>query len=58
MADLSKCNGRNCRVKKECYRFTAPVNEFWQSWIEPPNKDFYNGDDKIEICELFIRDKK
>ena len=32
MSDISKCNGEGCPLKKNCYRFTATSNEYWQSW--------------------------
>lgn len=24
MADISKCEGKNCPIKEKCYRFTVP----------------------------------
>lgn len=33
MSDISKCSGEGCPLKEECYRFTAPANEFWQSYF-------------------------
>lgn len=32
MADISKCTGKGCKLKKICYRHTAPENEFRQSY--------------------------
>ena len=26
------CNGVNCPVKEDCYRYTAEPDEFWQSY--------------------------
>lgn len=31
--DITKCSGENCPVKEECYRFTAPADEFRQSYF-------------------------
>lgn len=31
MADISMCAGKGCKVKKTCYRHTAPVNPYWQT---------------------------
>lgn len=39
MADIAKCVGKNCKVKKSCYRFTAIPSEYWQSYITPQVKD-------------------
>ena len=39
MADITKCNGDNCPVKEQCYRFTADSSEYRQSWFaETPGK--------------------
>ena len=47
MADISKCNDTLCPSKTICYRFTAPVNEFRQSYINTNREaDAYN-------CDLF-----
>lgn len=47
MADISKCNDYHCPSKEICYRYTAPVNEFRQSWVNTNREsDAYN-------CELF-----
>ena len=47
MADISKCNDQLCPSKEICYRFTAPVNEYRQSYINTNREcDAYN-------CDLF-----
>jgi len=33
MADITKCNGNNCSLKTECYRFTAQEDSYRQSWF-------------------------
>jgi len=33
MADITKCQGGDCPVKEKCYRYTAPVSDFRQSWF-------------------------
>jgi len=33
MSDISKCTGKGCPLKEECYRFTAPAKELWQSYF-------------------------
>ena len=49
MADISKCTGVDCPIKKECYRYTA-TSSILQSWayfkydkIKKECKDFYNN---------------
>ena len=34
MADITKCEGRNCPRKETCYRYTAQADDEWQSWSE------------------------
>jgi hypothetical protein len=50
MADIAKCTGKDCKVKKSCYRFTAPSSDFWQSWI---NVNVKNGK-----CNMYWKTKK
>lgn len=33
MADISMCEGTDCPMKDNCYRHTAPANEYRQSWF-------------------------
>lgn len=37
MADISKCEGHDrfgaCPKRDHCYRYTAPVNKPWQSYL-------------------------
>ena len=33
MADITVCPGTDCPVKEQCYRFTAPRSEVWQSYF-------------------------
>lgn len=40
MADITKCKGDGCPMKDKCFRYTAPANEYWQSYfVNPPFKD-------------------
>ena len=41
MSDVTKCNPINCPLKENCYRFTAPSNDMWQSYFteSPYNKE-------------------
>jgi hypothetical protein len=46
MSDITKCNGTDCPVKKNCYRFTAKSDDVYQSYfVTPPFKD--------GKCEMF-----
>jgi hypothetical protein len=48
MADITKCKGTGCRVREDCYRYTAPASE-WQSWFAvAPVSDDENG------CDMMI----
>ena len=41
MADITKCEGKDCPLKEKCYRFTTKDNEFRQSYFTetPYNKE-------------------
>lgn len=48
MADLTMCLGTYCRRKEHCYRYTAPVNPWRQSYfVEVPLQE-------DESCVHFI----
>lgn len=52
MPDISMCQGFNCNIKDNCYRFKAKPSEFRQSWFcESPNKDPYYCDLYWEIIK-------
>jgi hypothetical protein len=49
MADISMCDGAQCPIKQECYRYTAPKNEYRQAFFT------YVPYDHARIgCEYFI----
>lgn len=49
--DGTKCQGGDCPIKEACYRYTAPVSDFRQSWFcEYPFKD---GE-----CDMFWNNEK
>jgi hypothetical protein len=55
MADITKCKGLDCEQKHNCWRFTAPAAEVYQSYfMTDPNKTpnncdkFWNNITKIE----------
>ena len=50
MADIAMCSGDGCSTKQNCYRFTAPINEYAQSYFaKVPGKD--------QSCEYFGKDE-
>jgi len=50
MADITKCEGENCKLKETCYRFTAKESEFNQSYFfKPPIKENEKCDYYLEI---------
>ena len=49
MTDITKCEGGHCKLKDHCYRYTAPMNDNWQSmFVEPP------CDKEGKSCEMFL----
>jgi hypothetical protein len=53
MPDITMCEGKDCPLKSDCYRYTATPSEWHQSYfIHPP----YNHQDKT--CESFWNNKK
>ena len=48
MADITMCRGENCDIREKCYRYTAPVNKYWQAVFaetptENPCKHFWDN---------------
>lgn len=43
MADITMCKGTNCPLKESCYRFTAPENEYRQSYFMNPPIEFVDN---------------
>lgn len=46
MPDISMCQNKNCKVKEQCYRFTAIPDNLWQAYAE-------FGTAAGEKCEYF-----
>lgn len=52
MPDISMCQGFNCNIKDNCYRFKAKPSEFRQAWFcKSPNTDTLNCDYYWEITK-------
>jgi hypothetical protein len=56
MSDISKCLGRQCKIKETCYRYTSKASEFRQSWFSTPPLTI-NENGKQE-CEYYWPDKQ
>ena len=52
MADITKCNNRDCPLRYSCYRFNAP-DGVWQSYN---NFEFRVDSEEIE-CDYYINIK-
>jgi uncharacterized membrane protein len=52
MADITMCQDHTCPVNKDCYRYTAPANEYSQSYFV--NSPF---DKTTKECEYFYDNK-
>lgn len=52
MADIAMCKGTMCPKKETCYRFTAPVNEYRQSFFVAPPINMLTGE-----CEHYWETK-
>jgi len=33
---IAMCNGKDCPIKEQCYRYKVTPNKQWQSYIAPP----------------------
>ena len=50
MSDISKCKNSQCPLKEHCYRWTAPADEYWQSYSD---FEFKILDDGRVDCEYY-----
>jgi len=50
MADISMCQRGDCPVRHECYRFMAPPDPYWQSYliVKKIGKDFHSFEKTFE----------
>ena len=57
MADITKCNDQLCPSRKKCYRFTAPANEYRQSYfmVTPREQNDVKCIEFLEIRKRGIR---
>ena len=48
MADIAKCDGTDCPLKEDCFRFKVPADRLYQSYlVDIPFKD--------GKCEYFMK---
>lgn len=52
MVDITKCKAKNCEQKDQCLRYTAPDNEFRQSYSD--FSDVMYRDEGTETCPFFF----
>lgn len=55
MTDITKCDNKKCKLKNDCYRFTAPNSLYCQSYFRNNPCKIKNG--KF-ICNEFWDIKK
>ena len=53
MTDISKCTGDACDKKDTCYRYLAPDNPYYQSYILAEDTI-----DKDGCCKYYIASKR
>lgn len=51
MPDISMCEGKECPLKENCYRYKATPSEYWQSYFT--EEPFYKDGDII-MCDHFL----
>jgi hypothetical protein len=52
MPDIAMCQNKECKFKKDCYRFTAKPSDFMQTYGE------FNCKDKTSIDTFFWKNSK
>ena len=58
MADITKCEGKNCNLKLCCYRYLAEDTPKWQSYFsEDPNIDKNTCEMYWPIEENYLQNK-
>jgi hypothetical protein len=50
MADITMCANGSCPLRKSCYRFTASINPFRQSYAD---YQWFKNDDELPTCDSF-----
>jgi hypothetical protein len=50
MPDITMCNGLNCELKENCYRYKAEPSKYMQSWFMISPNDGLECDYYWEHC--------
>ena len=61
MADITMCGNKTCSKREDCYRFTAPPNEWIQSYFYPdPTPTLHIGalGEEVVACAHFLLNDK
>lgn len=57
MPDITMCTAENCKMKMQCYRFTAKPSEYWQSFSDF-SRSLEDGEDCPNFVKLIVKEKK
>ena len=52
MIDITKCRDEECPLKESCYRFTAPYNEYGQSYFMDSPRVIHEEEGPVE-CDYY-----
>lgn len=55
MPDITKCNGINCPIKENCYRFISKPSKYIQGYFL--NDNVGKIENNVFSCEFFFGDK-
>lgn len=54
MPDITKCVADNCPIRYQCYRFTAPSDEYQSYFVDVPGGYETTLDRKLQWkCDMF-----
>lgn len=52
MADITKCEGKECTMKETCWRYKAPKGYYQGYFIESPHDNKVDKDNNT-ICKMY-----
>ena len=53
MADITKCGDKECPLKESCYRYTAPTNEYGQSYFVDSPRVIHKDETVPVECDYY-----
>ena len=53
MADITKCGDEECPLKESCYRYTAPRNEYMQSYFMESPRVIHEDETAPVDCDMY-----